>query len=44
MDTMQKIAVLTDSCSDVPPSLAQELGIRVIALHINYRDAAYRDS
>lgn len=43
MDTMQKIAVLTDSCSDVPPSLAQELGIRVIALHINYRDAAYRD-
>ena len=43
MDTMQKIAVLTDSCSDVPPSLAQELGIRVIALHINYRDVAYRD-
>ena len=42
MDTMQKIAVLTDSCSDVPLSLAQELGIRVIALHINYRDAAYR--
>lgn len=43
MDSQQKIAVLTDSCSDVPPSLAQELGMRVVALHINYRDAAYRD-
>lgn len=43
MEPVQKIAVLTDSCSDVPVELADELGIRVVALHINYRDASYRD-
>lgn len=43
MEKAQKIAVITDSCSDVPVELAAELGIYVVALHINYRDASYRD-
>lgn len=43
MEPVQNIAVLTDSCSDVPVALAEELGIYVVAMHINYRDASYRD-
>ncbi|MDO4443075.1 MAG: DegV family protein [Slackia sp.] len=43
MESVQKIAVLTDSCSDVPTDIVDELGIRVVAMHINYRDASYRD-
>ncbi|MDO4590229.1 MAG: DegV family protein [Slackia sp.] len=43
MEPVQKIAVLTDSCSDVPVALVEELGIHVVALHINYKDATYRD-
>lgn len=39
----QKIAVVTDSCADVPASVALEYGIRVVPLQINYRDASYRD-
>lgn len=39
----QKIAVVTDSCADVPAAVALEHGIRVVPLHINYRDASYRD-
>lgn len=43
MEAVQKIAVLTDSCSDVPTDIVDELGIYVVAMHINYRDASYRD-
>lgn len=43
MEPLRKIAVLTDSCSDVPTDIANELGMYVVALHINYRDASYRD-
>lgn len=43
MSTTQNIAVLCDSCSDVPEHLVRELGIQVVAMHINYRDASYRD-
>lgn len=43
MEAAQKIAVLTDSCSDVPTHIIDELGIYVVAMHINYHDASYRD-
>ena len=39
----QKIAILTDSCTDVPAGLVQKYGIHVVPLHINYKDASYRD-
>ncbi len=39
----QKIAVITDSCADVPAQVALEYGIRVVPLHINYQNASYRD-
>lgn len=40
---IQKIAIVTDSCADVPADVAIKYGIRVIPLHINYRAASYRD-
>lgn len=39
----ERIAVLTDSCADVPAEEAKRLGIRVVPLHINYENAQYRD-
>lgn len=39
----ERIAILTDSCADVPQDVVAELGIRVIPLHINYEGAQYRD-
>lgn len=39
----QKIAVLTDSCTDVPADIVEKYGIRVVPLHINYKNASYRD-
>lgn len=39
----QKIAVVTDSCADVPADTALKLGIRVVPLHINYLNESFRD-
>ena len=39
----QKIALLTDSCADLPPELAEELHIRVVPLRILCADGEYRD-
>lgn len=39
----ERIAVLTDSCADVPAAEVERLGIHVIPLHINYEHAQYRD-
>lgn len=39
----EKIAILTDSGSDVPPELVKELGIFVVPLQVNYKDKSYRD-
>ncbi len=39
----QKIAILTDSGSDVPYYLAKEMGIFVVPLQVNYKDKSYRD-
>lgn len=38
-----KIAVLTDSCSDVPQNLLDRFHIYQISLSINYKDKSYRD-
>ena len=38
-----KIAILTDSCSDVPRKLLQKFHIYEMALSINYKDKSYRD-
>ena len=35
--------VVTDSSSDIPPEVAQELGITVIPLYIRFGDEVYRD-
>jgi len=39
----EKIAILTDSGSDVSHELAQELGIFVVALQVNYKNKSYLD-
>jgi len=38
-----KIAILTDSCSDVPQNLLERFHIYQLALSINYKDKSYRD-
>jgi len=38
-----KIAILTDSCSDVPQNLLDRFRIYQMALSINYKDKSYRD-
>lgn len=40
---MAPIKVVTDSSSDIPPEVAQELGITVIPLYIRFGDEVYRD-
>lgn len=39
----EKIAVLTDSGSDVPAEIAAKLGIFVLPLQVNYRARSFRD-
>ena len=39
----EKIAILTDSGSDVPAEIAKELGIFVLPLQVNYKERSYRD-
>lgn len=39
----QKIAILTDSGSDVPYHIAKEMGIFVVPLQVNYKNKSYRD-
>jgi DegV family protein with EDD domain len=38
-----KIAIMTDSCSDVPRNLLERFHIYEMALSINYKDRTYRD-
>jgi len=38
-----KIAILTDSCSDVPQKLLEKFHIYQLSLSINYKDKSYRD-
>lgn len=39
----EKIAILTDSCSDVPKELRDKYGMYVVPLMVIYKDAQYRD-
>ena len=38
------VKVVTDSCSDITPQLAQELGITVVPLYVNFGNETYRDN
>lgn len=38
-----KIAILTDSCSDVPQDLLERFHIYQLSMGINYKDKSYRD-
>ncbi len=38
-----KIAILTDSCSDIPPNILERFNIYELALSINYKDKSYHD-
>jgi DegV family protein with EDD domain len=38
------VKVVTDSCSDITPQLAEELGITVVPLYVQFGDEAYRDN
>ena len=38
------VRVVTDSCSDITPRLAQELGISVVPLYVQFGDETYRDN
>ncbi|MEE8413378.1 MAG: DegV family protein [Dehalococcoidales bacterium] len=37
------VKVVTDSTSDLPPRLAEELGITVVPVYVNFGDKVYRD-
>lgn len=41
--TKEKVAVLTDSGSDVPVEIIKELGIFVLPLQVNYKARSFRD-
>jgi len=38
------VKVITDSCSDITPQLAQELGISVVPLYVQFGNQTYRDN
>ena len=37
------VRVVTDSTSDIPPEVAEELGIVVVPLHIHFGEETYDD-
>jgi DegV family protein with EDD domain len=41
---MHKVAVVTDSVADIPPQLAEELGITIVPLILRFGTDVYRDS
>lgn len=38
-----QIALVTDSTSDIPPALRQDLGVRVVPLYVNFQGKVYKD-
>jgi len=40
---MQKVAIVTDSATDITPEMAQELGVQVAPVHVIIDDVDYRD-
>jgi DegV family protein with EDD domain len=41
---VKMVKVVTDSCSDITPQLAQELGITVVPLYVQFGNETYRDN
>lgn len=41
---MEKIALITDSSSDIPKSLIDEFNINVLPIRVTFKDADYRDA
>ena len=39
----QRIALLTDSCADIPPALCEQYGIFVLPLRLLFSDGEYLD-
>jgi len=37
------VKIVTDSVADLPPQVAQELGITIVPLHVRFGDQVYRD-
>ena len=37
------VKIVTDSTADLPPQLAQELGITVVPVYVRFGDKVYRD-
>jgi len=37
------VKIVTDSCADLPPQLAQELGITVVPVYVRFGEKVYRD-
>ena len=40
---MARVKIVTDSTSDIPSNLAEELGIEVVPLNVHFGDKVYRD-
>ena len=43
MSDQQRVTVVTDSTADVPADIAEDLGIEVVPLRINFGQESYRD-
>ncbi len=41
--SIEKFALIADSCCDIPPHLAEKYGIYIVPLAINYKDKSYLD-
>jgi DegV family protein with EDD domain len=41
---MKTVQIVTDSCSDITPELAQKLEITVVPLYVQFGDKVYRDN
>ena len=37
------VRIVTDSTADLPPQLAQELGIAIVPVYVRFGDKSYRD-
>ena len=43
MDNKEKIAIITDSGTDVPPKYIEKYNMYVVPLIVNYNNQSYRD-
>lgn len=40
---MKRVAIVTDSCADIPPAVVSELGITIVPLQVIFGEKSYRD-